>query len=72
MLFDCDSGGCDQQMRAVQSVTLAIHLQNNALAITFKSSVDIALKYVKEKFVGLAVLCSSRNAHVLSPRTDLF
>ena len=48
MLFDCNNGGCDQQMRAVQCVT-----GSNAPAITFKSSVDIALKYVKGKLVGL-------------------
>ena len=30
----------------------AVLKENNALAITFKPSVDIALKYVKEKLVG--------------------
>ena len=34
--------------------------ENNALAVTFKSSVDIALKYVKEKLIDLVVLCSAR------------
>ena len=31
---------------------LAVLKENNALAITFKPSVDIALKYVKDKLVG--------------------
>ena len=33
-------------------VLFAVLKENNALAITFKPSVDIALKYVQEKLVG--------------------